>query len=274
MSAVVGVRRRSIAGVTARLALVVLAGAIILGPLASLVIWSFAEQWFWPNHWPTQWGLGYWERALSGRMLDALLLSFGIALIVTAICIVITVPLAYLLARSRLPFGEFFLLVFLLPQAFPQMPVFANLVTEMYRWNLAGTIPGVVLIHLVGAIVFAVWTLVSVFRTIRPNLEEASYSLGAGRVSTFFRISLPMAVPGIVAAALLVFVYSLDEFTGTLLVGSPFVVTMPVFMYAASNGYEMQIASVTGVLLTIPGIVLLLVLRRFMRSEYLAAFGR
>ena len=58
-------------------------------------------------------------------------------------------------------------------------------------------------------------------------------------------MSLPLAVPGIVASALLVFLYSLDEFTGTLLVGAPFVTTLPVYMYTASVGYELQIASVT-----------------------------
>ena len=63
-------------------------------------------------------------------------------------------------------------------------------------------------------------------------------------------------MPGIVASALLVFLYSLDEFTGTLLVGSPFVTTLPVYMYTASVGYELQIASVTALVLMVPGAVL------------------
>lgn len=66
-----------------------------------------------------------------------------------------------------------------------------------------------------------------------------------------------MAAPGIIAGSLLVFLYSLDEFTGSLLIGAPFHITMPVFMYNAANGYEMQVASVTSVLLMVPGIVLL-----------------
>ncbi len=70
---------------------------------------------------------------------------------------------------------------------------------------------------------------------------------------TFLTVSLPLAVPGIVASALLVFLYSLDEFTGTLLVGAPFVTTLPVYMYTASVGYELQIASVTAIVLMVPG---------------------
>jgi putative spermidine/putrescine transport system permease protein len=87
-------------------------------------------------------------------------------------------------------------------------------------------------------------------------------------------VSLPLAVPGIAASALLVFLYSLDEFTGTLLVGAPFVTTLPVYMYTASQGYELQIASVTALVLMAPGAILLLLLERVLRAEYLTFFGQ
>lgn len=247
---------------------------LIFGPLSSLLLWSVAEKWFWPNAFPTEWGFHYWKQAFEGKMLSSLGLSLGIAVVVTLICLVITVPLAYLMARNRLPLKHLVLLLFLLPQAFPQLPVFSNAMVLMYRWDLVGTLTGLVLIHLVGALVFSLWTLVSVFQAIAEPMEEASYMLGGGRVYTFFHIVLPIALPGIIASSLLVFLYSLDEFTGSLLIGAPFHITMPVFMYNAAGGYEMQVASVTSVLLMIPGIILLILLQRFMRSEYLAAFGR
>ena len=90
----------------------------------------------------------------------------------------------------------------------------------------------------------------------------------------FLTVSLPLAVPGIVASALLVFLYSLDEFTGTLLIGAPFVTTLPVYMYTASVGYEMQIASVTALVLMVPGAVLLLLLERVLKAEYLVYLGQ
>jgi energy-coupling factor transporter ATP-binding protein EcfA2 len=68
--------------------------------------------------------------------------------------------------------------------------------------------------------------------------------------------------------------YSLDEFTGTLLVGAPFVTTLPVDMYTANVGYELQIASVTALVLMLAGAVLLVLLERFLRAEYLAFFGQ
>ncbi|MCM3745915.1 ABC transporter permease subunit [Paenibacillus pasadenensis] len=247
---------------------------VILGPLSSLILWSFAEKWFWPNTLPQEWGLQYWSRVLEGKMAEALTVSFGIALLVTVLCIVLCVPLAYMIARYRIPAKPVLLLIFLLPQAFPQLPVFTNAMELMYRWDLVGTLTGVTLIHLVGALVFSVWTMVSVFQSISVSLEEAAVNLGASRIRTFFTVTLPIAVPGIIASSLLVFLYSLDEFTGSLLIGSPFITTMPVYMYNSAMGYEMQTASVTGLLLMIPGIILLLLMQRFMKSEYMAAFGR
>ncbi|WP_079417890.1 ABC transporter permease [Paenibacillus ferrarius] len=267
-------RSSSIGRMAVRLAIYAFSLFLILGPISSLVIWSFAEKWFWPHTLPQQWGFLYWAKVFDGKMLHSLTLSFGIAFLVTLISILLCLPLSYLIARYRIPAKSVLLLIFLLPQAFPQLPVFTNAMVLMYKWDLVGTLTGVTLIHLVGALVFSVWTMVSVFQHISASLEEAAVNLGASRLRTFFTITLPMAVPGIIASSLLVFLYSLDEFTGSLLIGAPFITTMPVFMYNSAMGYEMQTASVTGLLLMLPGIVLLLLMQRFMKSEYMAAFGR
>ena len=259
---------------TLRMAGTVLAAVIIFGPLSSLVIWSFAEKWYWPHLFPQQVGLFYWAKVLQGDMLRALQDGFLIAVVVTILTLLITVPLAYLLARTPIPFKPVILMIFLLPQAFPQLPVFVNSTTLLYRVNQGGKFWGVVLIHMVGALVFAVWTMTAVFKSVPEILEEAAINLGASRLKSFFSVALPLATPGIFASTLLVFLYSLDEFTGTLLVGSPFILTLPVFMYRTSVGYELQVASISALVLMVPGIVLLVLLERYMKSEYLSMFGR
>lgn len=252
----------------------VLAFFIIFGPLSSLVLWSFAQKWYWPHLFPQEFGLFYWHKVLGSKMLQSLYLSFGIALLVTILTLILTVPMSYLLARYKVPAKGIILTLFLVPQAFPQLPVYSNTLVLLYRWNLAGKLSGVVLIHLVGCLVYSVWTMVSVFRSIPVSLEEAAINVGASKLRVFFTITLPNAIPGIVAAALLVFLYSLDEFTGTLLVGSPFISTMPVYMYNTAMGYEMQISSITALLLMLPGVFLLFFLEKFLKSQYLSNFGR
>ncbi|MCI3922922.1 ABC transporter permease subunit [Paenibacillus sp. TRM 82003] len=247
---------------------------IIFGPLSSLVLWSIAEQWFWPHLLPQKIGFMYWSKVWNSNMMSSLGLSFGIAAIVTVLTLLLTVPLSYMLARFHIPAKALILMVFLLPQAFPQLPVYSNTMVLLYKWDLVGTIPGVILIHLVGTLVYAVWTMVSVMKSIPVSLEEAAMNVGASRLRVFMTVTLPLALPGILASSLLVFLYSLDEFTGSLLIGSPFVITMPVHMYNSAMGYEMQVASITALLLMLPGIVLLLLMEKFLKSEYLAAFGR
>ena len=258
----------------ARAAALALACFVIVGPLTSLAVWSLAERWTYPSPWPQRFGLRYWQRVVSGDFLEPLRLGVIIAVLVTALALAMAIPLGYALARLTFRGRTLILLLFLLPQAFPQLPVFASATREFYRFGLAGTVAGVVLVHLVGGLVFAVWTMTAVFRSIGPELEEAAWNLGASTTRAFVGVSLPLAVPGIVASAVLVFLYSLDEFTGTLLVGSPFVTTLPVYMYTASLGYELQIASVTAIVLMVPGAVLLLLLERFLKSEYLVFFGQ
>jgi putative spermidine/putrescine transport system permease protein len=265
---------RSIGGMTARAGALAVAAFFILGPLLSLGVWSVAERWTYPSPWPQRLGLRYWARMLTGDFLDPLYTGLIVAVIVTLLALLFAIPLGYALARLRFAGRTVILLTFLLPQAFPQLPVFASATREFYRFGLAGTMTGVVLVHLVGGLVFAVWTMTAVFRAIAPELEEAAWNLGASVTRTFLTVSLPLAVPGIVASALLVFLYSLDEFTGTLLVGAPFVTTLPVYMYTASVGYELQIASVTAIVLMVPGALLLLLLERVLKAEYLVFFGQ
>jgi putative spermidine/putrescine transport system permease protein len=266
--------RAALLRMSLRTALVVVAAFFILAPLSSLVIWSFTRRWSWPHPFPQEMGFFYWQKVLEGDLFRALQSGFLIAVIVTVLTLALTVPLAYLLARYPVPLKPLILLVFLLPHAFPQLPVFVNSTTLLYRVNLAATVTGVVLIHMVGALVYAVWTMTAVFRSIPESLEEAAWNLGASRLKTFLTVALPLATPGLVASTLLVFLYSLDEFTGTLLVGSPFVLTLPVYMYRTSVGYELQVASIAALILMLPGILLLVLLERYLKSEYLSMFGR
>ncbi len=246
---------------------------VIFGPLSSLVIWSFAKQWYWPNLFPQQLSWFYWAKIGDTLIIQALINSLIIATLTTVFAMLLTIPFAYQLVRKQFPAKVLLMLVFLLPQAFPQLPIFVNTMVLFYKWNLVGTIAGVVLVHLAGGLIYALWIMVSVFESIPLDMELAAYNLGASSLKTFFTVSLPLALPGIIASAILVFLYSLDEFPGSLLIGAPYTQTLSVFMYKTAMGYEMQVASVASLLLTIPGVLMLLVMERYIKAEHLASFG-
>jgi putative spermidine/putrescine transport system permease protein len=86
-------------------------------------------------------------------------------------------------------------------------------------------------------------------------------------------VTLPLAMPGIIASAIFVFLESLDEFTGTYFVGVPDVTTLPLLLFRASMEGNYQIASITALILLIPSVGFMLLIERFLRADVLAKVG-
>ncbi len=252
-----------------------LAVFIIFGPIANLVLWAFAEKWYWPHPLPQQYGFEFWGRVFSerGHAWESLGTSVFIATLTVAASLLISAPAGYALARLSVPFRSLMMLAFLLPQAFPNLPVYINIARIFYWIGLNGTILGVVLVHSLHGLVLSVWIAAAAFSAVDKSLEEAARNMGAGPVRTFFTVSLPLAAPGIMAAAVFVFLESLDEFTGTYFVGVPDVITMPLLMFNASMGGNYQIAAITALILLIPSIGFMLVIERFLKADVVAKIG-
>ncbi|HJS31140.1 MAG TPA: ABC transporter permease [Alphaproteobacteria bacterium] len=247
----------------------------IFGPLANLVLWSLAEAWYFPHKLPSQWGFRYWEQVFrpTGRAMESLWVSIWIALLTVATCLAVSVPAGYALARGRLPWRALIMLAFLLPQAFPSLPIYINVARVFYEFGLNGTVAGVVLVHTVHGLVYAVWISTAAFAAVDRELEEAARNIGASGLRTFFTVTLPLALPGIVASAIFVFLESLDEFTGSYFVGAPEVTTLPLLMFTASMGGNYQISSITALILLVPSIVFMLLVERFLKADVLAKVG-
>jgi ABC-type spermidine/putrescine transport system permease subunit II len=255
-------------------ALGVLAFAVF-GPIANLLLWAFAERWYWPHALPSQYGFAFWARVFAPRAQawDSLGRSLMIALLTVAVSLLLAMPAGYALARRRLPMRGVLMLLFLLPQAFPSVPVYINIARLFYALGLNGTIAGVVLVHAMHGLVLAVWIAAAAFAAVDRQQEEAARNLGAGPLATFATVTLPAALPGLMASAIFVFLDSLDEFTGTYFVGVPDIVTVPLLMFNAAMGGNAQIAAITALILLVPSIAFMLVIERFLKADVLAKVG-
>ena len=249
---------------------------LIFGPLANLLLWAFAERWYFPSKLPQEFGLKFWFQVFQprGNAVQSLVVSVVIALMTVAFCLAVAVPAGYALARLKLPWRGFILLVFLLPQAIPNLPIYVNIARMFYEVGLNGTVFGVVLVHASHGLVLAVWIASAAFAAVDESLEQAARNLGAGPWRCFATITLPLAAPGLIASAIFVFLESLDEFTGTYFVGVPDVITLPLLMFNASMGGNYQIASITALLLLLPSIAFMLLVERFLKADVLAMVGR
>lgn len=247
----------------------------IFGPLANLLLWAVAVQWYYPHKLPLSYGLRYWREVFkpTSDAFASLATSIEIAVITVLVCLLLAVPAGYALGRRRLPWRGAILLILLLPQAFPSVAVYLNVARLFYMIGLNGTIAGVVLVHAVHGLVIAVWIAAAAFAAVDAELELAALNLGASAWRAAMTVTLPLAAPGLMAAAIFVFLESLDEFTGTYFVGVPDVTTLPLMMFTASLAGNYQIAAITALILLAPSILFMLLIERFLSTEMLAKIG-
>ena len=269
-------RARRIGAMVLRAVLLGLFAFLIFGPLLNLVLWAFAEKWYFPNKLPSQYGFTFWARVFDprGNAMASLLTSVWIAFSTVVVCLAIAIPAGLALGRLQLKWRAAIMLVFLLPSAFPNLPVYVNIARIFYELRLAGTVFGVVLVHAAHGLVLAVWISAAAFAAVDKALEEAARNLGASAWRCFLTITLPLATPGLIAGGIFVFLESLDEFTGTYFVGVPDVITLPLLMFNASMGGNYQIASITALLLLVPSVGFMLLVERFLKPNVMATLGR
>ena len=246
----------------------VLLAAFILffyGPMINMLMLAFANEYQAPAILPQQWGFKWWSYVFSQKSLvSSITQSFIVAIITTGVSMVLCIPAAYSIARFKYPGRKMFMLSFLLTNAFPKLGIYTSIAVLFYKYNLMGTYTGVVIIHMM----FMVWLPSSAFRAVHRQQEEAARDVGAGPIRTFFKVTLPMAMPGISVATLYTFLGSMEEAQGTMLVGMARVQTMPVAMYGiVLDSSAVQIGAVFAILLIIPSALMIFAMRKYIGPE-------
>lgn len=138
--------------------------------------------------------------------------SVVVATATTILCVAIASCCAYALARLRFRGRRLVLGAMLAVSMFPQISIVAPLYLLLRDIGLIDTYPGLVLPYLTFALPLAVWLLVSYFRQLPTELEDAAIVDGASRLRALWEIVLPLAAPGIATTAILTFVYCWNEF--------------------------------------------------------------
>jgi len=176
--------------------------------------------------------------------LNYLWITIRIALICMALTLLIAYPVAYLIARARI--GRWVLaLVMVSFLIHPLVRVYAweivlsefgpvNTILSMLnlpKINLIGTEPAIVLGLLHFLIPYAVLTLIGPIRRVDPSIEEAAMSLGASPLTTFFKVTLPLTSPGLVAAALLTYSLGVTAFVTPLILGAGKIVVLTMLIF-------------------------------------------
>ena len=253
----------------------ILLAAFILffyGPLINMLMLAFANEYQAPAILPQEWGFKWWQYVFSqDSLVSSIVQSFIVAIVTTIVSAILCIPAAYSIARFKYRGRKLFMLSFLLTNAFPKLGIYTSIAVLFYKYNLMGTYTGVIIIHMINSMMFMVWLPASAFRSVHRQQEEAARDVGAGPVRTFFKVTLPMAMPGISVATLYTFLGSMEEAQGTMLVGMARVQTMPVAMYGiVLDSSAVQIGAVFAILLIIPSAVLIFAMRKYIGPDAVA----
>ena len=203
----------------------------------------------------------------TNEFTSALINSIGIGLITTVIAVVIGTFAAYAVARLEFPGKRLFIGITLLIAMFPQISLVTPLFNIERAVGLFDTWPGLILPYITFALPLAVYTLSAFFREIPWELEKAAKMDGATPAQAFRRVIAPLAAPGIVTAAILVFIFAWNDLLLALsLTSTERSITAPVAItnFTGSSQFEDPTGSVAAaaVVITIPIIIFVLIFQR------------
>ncbi|SDI09770.1 putative spermidine/putrescine transport system permease protein [Bradyrhizobium sp. Rc2d] len=205
----------------------------LLAMIASVVTSSFATRWlgtWFPAGWTTRWYSSAWSEF---QLQDVLIVTFEVVGAVVVISGLLGVTAAYALARREFAGKKMVMLVILLPLIVPPITFGIPLATVLYQTGLAGTFWGVVAANLVPTVPFVILVMIPFIEQIDPRIEAAARVFGANTFKLFVHVLMPLLLPGILAALLLVLVRTIAMFELTFLVAGPTSQTLVVALYYA-----------------------------------------
>lgn len=258
---------RLLAGIALALALV--------APLVPLAIWSVAHGWRFPDLLPRDLSLKAWTYALSpaAGVLHSLWITTLIALSTTLMAALVGVPAGRALGLHDFPGKRLVLLLLLAPALVPAIAVAPGLHGIFLQLGLTGSVPGVILAHLIPVLPYMTLVMAAVFARFDPQFEDQARSLGARPHQVFCHVTLPAILPGLLTGALFAFLVSWSQYLLTLVIGGGKVQTLPLTLYSFAAAGRNDVTGAIGILYILPGVLILALTARRLTGRH-PALGR
>ncbi|WP_432761325.1 carbohydrate ABC transporter permease [Rhizobium mayense] len=205
----------------------------------------------------------------SQALINSVITSVG----ATILTVVIAAFSAYAFVRLRFPGRDAIFVVVVATLAIPAYTVMIPLYRIMIAIKLVDTYLGVTLIYVSAFLPLALWLMRSVYQAMPLSLEEAAWLDGAGKVYTLVRIVMPLAAPGLIAAAIITFLNAWGQFLVPL-VFSPTLATKPLTVlipeFVSRNYVDYGLINAAGIVAIVPPVLVVLFLNRFLVSGLMA----
>ena len=225
---------------------------------------TIADGSFLPRKWTLENYRGIFQTSLFTR---ALVNSIGIALIATALAVIVGSMAAYAVARLRFPGKGLLVGAALLVAVFPPISLVSPLFNLWRQLGLFDTWPGLIIPYLTFALPLTIYTLSAFFREIPWSLEKAARVDGATPFQAFTRVIAPLAAPGMVTTAILVFIFCWNDFVFAISLTSTLnsrTVPAAIAFFSGASQFQTPIGSIAaaGVVITIPIILFVFIFQR------------
>lgn len=234
--------------------LAVLIGLYLLSPILVIVPMSFSEDAF-LSFPPKGFTLKWYENLINdASWIRAALNSVGIASLSALSSVVLGTLAALALVRGKIPFRGPTMAILLSPLIVPFVIVGLAVYISFLGLGLTQTTLGFVLVHTALGVPYVMINVIASLGAVDRELEMAAMNLGAGPIETFFRITMPLILPGMLAGALFAFITSWDEVVVAIFMSGPDLTTLPVKMW---SGITVQIDPTITAISTISLLIIL-----------------
>jgi putative spermidine/putrescine transport system permease protein len=228
-----------------KLILVIFCLGIIL-PLFTILVWAFTERWAWPSLVPQVLSLRavrsvFGKSAVLSRVFFS---SVMISLVVATLSVLIGAMTARALVCYKFPGKGFFDLLSLLPFLVPSTVFAMGIQITFLKLGMGGTVQGVILVHLICSLPYAVRLLEDGTRAVGTGMEEQARVLGAGPLTAFFKVTFPNLMPVMLSAFSMSYIVSFSQYFLTLIIGGGSVKTFTIVMVPYLQSGERNFASV------------------------------
>lgn len=239
----------------------------LYAPIVALVIFSFNSSRFstiWQGF-TWRWYALAWQDA---ELIASLRISLIVGFITTLLATVVGTAAAIALARYRVKFKRAAEGLIFLPVIIPEIVLGFATAGLFGLLGVAFGLSTIIAAHVAFSISYVVFIVRAKLVNLDPSLEEAALDLGATRWQTFLRVTLPLILPAVISAALLVFTLSLDDYVIASFVAGPGSATLPLKIYSmVKTGVTPEINAISSVLLVVT-IILVLVSERLASGRH------
>ena len=218
-------------------------------PMVLVCIWSITGRWPWPGLLPESYTLRtvrelfFGSASLPKLLLSSISLALAVAVLGTVIGILTAraTELYRFRGRALVYMGSFF------PLLVPGTVFAMGIQITLIRLGLSDTVSGVILVHLIAAVPYCITIMTDMTAAVGEKYEQQAMVLGAGPVRSFFEVTLPSLLPGILSSMSMGFILSYSQYFTTLMVGGGRVKTIALVLVPYIQSGDRALSSVYSV---------------------------